>query len=329
MKTNNLALRLLKSAVKTAILPLLVYAIFAILTNGRSATSRMMMNTVRQSIVPMLVCWGLMLTMSMSMMNFCAGAAMLCSGIIGGNLANLTNTGLWGLLLFCVLMGIVIGMAIGLLYNKLRVPCIVLTIGLMLFFEALPRLFFSSGVRTTGNMVMLSMAPNCYWVGAIMLVVFYVLYEGTAFGHNIRALGASPVISANVGLDADRMKFKAFTLAGLVFGMAGALYVAGQGEVRNVSTMGSMLTMMDGLMGMFLAMFISSFCKLPIAVAVSAFTMKMMSNGFVALGMDATVRDLANGVFLLILLTISANSGLFERIKADRKFREAALQSRT
>lgn len=155
---------------------------------------------------------------------------MLCSGIIGGNLANLTNTGLWGLLLFCVLMGIVIGMAIGLLYNKLRVPCIVLTIGLMLFFEALPRLFFSSGVRTTGNMVMLSMAPNCYWVGAIMLVVFYVLYEGTAFGHNIRALGASPVISANVGLDADRMKFKAFTLAGLFFGVAGALYVAGQGR---------------------------------------------------------------------------------------------------
>ena len=100
--------------------------------------------------------------------------------------------------------------------------------------------------------------------------------------------------------------------------MAGALYVAGLGEVRNVSTM-----------GMVLAMFISSFCKLPIAVAVSAFTMKMMSNGFVALGMDATVRDLANGVFLLILLTISANSGLFERIKADRKFREAALQSRT
>lgn len=91
-------------------------------------------------------------------------------------------------------VGVVIGMFIGLLYNKLRVPCIVLTIGLMLFFEALPRLFFSSGVRTTGNMVMLSMAPNCYWVGGVMLLVFYVLYEGTAFGHNIRALGASPSI---------------------------------------------------------------------------------------------------------------------------------------
>lgn len=318
------AVNLLISILKTATLPLIVYVVFSLLTGGRSSSSRMMLNTIRQSIVPMLLCWGLMITMSMSMMNFSCGAVMLSAGIIGGNLATMTNTGIWGLLLFCTLIGVIIGASTGFLYNILRVPCMVLTIGLMLFFEAFPRAIFSGGVRVPMSMSMLSMAPNCYYVAIIMLVIFYILYECTAFGHNIRALGASPSIAASVGLDADKMKIRAFVIAGFYFGIAAALYVAANGEVRNVSTLGSMQTMMDSFMGMFLAMFMSQFCKMPIAVAVSTFTMKMMSNGFVALGMDATVRDLANGVFLLILLAISANAGLFDQIKADKEFQEEA-----
>ncbi len=312
--------RFLLSTLKTLILPVLVFAVFAVLTNGRSASQRMLLNTIRQSIVPMLICWGLMMTMSMSMMNFSGGAVMLSAGIIGGNIAGMIGGGIGTLLLCTTVLGVVIGLVTGILYNKLRVPCMVLTIGLMLFFEALPRAFFSGGVRLT-NVVALSMAPNCYYVGLVMLVIFYVLYEMMPFGHNMRAIGASPSISASVGLNADRIKLKAFTAAGFFFGVAAALYVSANGEVRNVSSLGSMQIMMDGFMGMFLAMFMSTFCKMPIAVMVSTFTMKMMSNGFVALGMSATVRDLANGLFLLVLLTISANSGLIARKKADQAYR--------
>ena len=299
---------------KTIVLPVLVIVVFAILTNGRSASKRMLLNTIRQSIVPMLLCWGLMSTMSMGMMNF-----------IGGNLAKLAGWGIPGLILFCVLVGTAIGLVNGLLYNKLRVPCMVLTIGLMLFYEALPRALFSGGVRLS-NTVALSMAPNCYYVVGVMFVIFYYVYELRPFGHNIRAVGASPSIAANIGLDADKLKLRAFILSGFYFGVAASVYVSANGEVRNVSTLGSMLTMMDALMGMFLAMFLSQFCSTTIAVVVSTFTMKMIANGLVAMGMDATVRELVNGVFLLVLLSISANAGLFERIKADKAFKLQAEQ---
>lgn len=306
--------------VKTLILPVLVIVVFAILTDGRSASQRMLLNTIRQSIVPMLLCWGLMVTMSMGMMNFTAGASMVCIGIIGGNLTKMVGWGIPGLIIICVALGLILGLAIGLLYNKLRVPCMVLTIGLMLFLEALPRVFFSGGVRMT-NVVKLSMAPNCYWVAIVGFVIFYILYEWQAFGHNVRAVGASPSIAANVGLDADKLKLGAFVVSGLYFGIAAAVYVSANGEVRNVSAMGSMLTMMDSLMAMFLAMFLTKYCNTTIAVVVSTFTMKMIANGLVAMGMDATVRELVNGVFLLVLLAISANAGLFDRMKADKAFK--------
>jgi len=86
--------------------------------------------------------------------------------------------------------------------------------------------------------------------------------------------------------------------------------------------MGSMTIMMDGFMGMFIALFISKYCDTSIAVVLGSFTMKMLSNGFVSMGLSATVRDIVQGVFLLVLLVISANAGLFERMRADKAFKE-------
>lgn len=315
--------RLLGNVSKSILLPVVVFTVFALLTNGRSASSRMILTTLRQSVIPMLICWGLMYTMSMGMVYFSAGAVMLSAGIIGGNLAQMTGLGIFGLILFSVLIALLIGMLTGFLYNKLRVPCMVLTIGLMLVFEALPRAFFSGGVRTTGNIYLLSMSPYCFIVAGVMLAIFYLTYDKTAFGHNARALGANPVIADSIGLNADTIKFKAFVLGSVFYGVAAALYVSANGEVRNVGTLGSMTIMMDGFMGMFLAMFMSRFCNMALAVPISTFCMKMITNGFVSLGMDGTVRDLTNGLFLLVLMIISANAGLFEKVKADRQFAKA------
>ena len=48
--------------------------------------------------------------------------------------------------------------------------------------------------------------------------------------------------------------------------------------------------------------------------------MKMLTNGFVAMGISSTMRDVTQGFFLLVLLVISANSGIMEKKKADREF---------
>jgi hypothetical protein len=106
------------------------------------------------------------------------------------------------------------------------------------------------------------------------------------------------------------------------FSAGDILYISDRGEVRNMSTMGSMLIMMDGFMGMFFAMFLSKYINMSIAVIFGTFSMKMLTNGFVALGLSATMRDIVQGFFLLVLLVISANSGFFERRRADKLFRQ-------
>lgn len=321
------ALKLATDTFKALLLPILIFVVFAILTGGRSATSRMFLTTARQSVAPALICWGIMLNMTVGMINFSAGAAVIMSAIIGGNLALMTGTGILGLAFFTIIVGIVAGIFTGALYIKMRVPAMVLTIGLMLVFEALPRIIFTNGISIPGKMTTLALSPWCFIIVGVMLAIFYVLYNWTAFGHNLRAIGANQAISDSAGINSDKGKFLSFAISGLFLGVAALVYISANGEIRPAAAMSSMQVMMDAFMGMFLSMFISRYCNLAFAVPISVLTMRMITNGFVSLGMSATVRDITSGLILLILLTISANQGLFERIRANRTFAQEANEA--
>lgn len=322
LKTQNKALKFLLNAVKSLIIPVGMWAIFALLTNGRTASTRMLITTLRQSVSASIICYGLIMSMNVGMINFSAGGMMLFAGIIGGNLAKATGLGWPALVVFCILICVAEGALEGVLYNLMRVPCIVMSIGMMLVWESLPKVIYPNGVNLNGAITILNKQPWCFWVLGITAAVFYIIYNKTAFGHNLRAIGSNQAIANSVGLDSDRIKFAVFTISGLFLGIGAVLYVSSAGEVRNVSAMGSMTIMMDGFMGMFIALFISKYCDTSIAVVLGSFTMKMLSNGFVSMGLSATVRDIVQGVFLLVLLVISANAGLFERMRADKAFKE-------
>lgn len=272
--------------------------------------------------MPSIICYGLMLNMSVGMMNFAAGGMMLCACIIGGNLAKMFGWGIPGLVVFCLLVCLAEGVILGCLYRSMHVPSIVLTIGMMLLYEAFPRIVFKDGLNITAEYTSLARNPYCFYVLAICLIIFYIIYNKTAFGHNLRAIGNNQAIANSVGLDSDKIKLLSYVIGAAFLGIAAMLYASTNGEIRNVTSLGSMGIMMDGFMGMFIAMFIAQFCDMSIAVVFGVFAMKMLSNGFVALGMSSTVRDIVQGAILLILMIISANAGLFDRMKADRDFKK-------
>lgn len=311
---------ILKNVVFSLVIPVGIFVIFALLTGGRTATMRMFTTTIRQSIVPVIICWGLMLNMSIGMINFSGGAMMLCAGIIGGSLAKMTNTGVVGLVLICLTVTVAIGALTGFLYNKMRVPAMVLSIGTLMIWEAAPRVFFPNGVTLPTQMTILAKSPYGYIILGLMLVTFHLLYNKTAFGHNLSAIGNNQAIANNVGLDSDKIKFLSYLFGAVFLGVAAVLYVSEKAELRNVSAMSSMTIMMDGFMGMFMAMFLSKYCNMSIAVVIGTFSMKMLSNGFVAMGFSSTARDIVQGLFLLVLLTISANAGLIEKWRADKAY---------
>ena len=84
MKQQPKAVREAIRFLKACIIPVGMWLLFAILTGGRTASQRMFLNTMRQSVTASVICYGLMLNMSVGMLNFSAGAmiAVVCSELI-------------------------------------------------------------------------------------------------------------------------------------------------------------------------------------------------------------------------------------------------------
>jgi ribose transport system permease protein len=316
---NNKVMRFFLSTLKSIVLPVLVFVVFAILTNGRVMNTRTIIAVLRQSVVPVLICWALVLNMTLGIMNFSAGGVVLCSLILAGNIAKLSYTGLPGIIVLCILFSLLLSFATGIMYNLMKVPALVLTIGMVLIFESIPRIFFHSGVTIVRAHTFLALSPYCFIVLAVMGLLFYIIYNKTAFGHNMRALGSSPGVADSVGLDSNKIKLMCFIISGLFLGVAAVLYLSNQGDVRNVTAMGSMVIMMDAFMGMFLAFFLAKYCNLTFAVVLGTITMKLINNGFVAMGTPATIRDITTGIFLFVLLAMSANQGWMDRLRTRKE----------
>jgi ribose transport system permease protein len=316
---KNKRVLLFINALKSLVIVMLVYAVFAVLTKGRTVNYRTVLAVLRQSVVPTLICWALVLNMTLGIMNFAAGGVVLCSLIIGGNLAKMMGMGLPGIIIFCIIFSIVLSGITGLLYNLMRVPALVLTIGIVLIFESLPRIFFRAGVTIPRRDTFLAQEPWCFIMLAVMGLLFYIIYNKTAFGHNLRALGSSPAIADNVGLNSDKIKLICFLICGIFLGIAAVIYGSSQGDIRNVTALGSMTIMMDAFMGVFLAFFLAKYCNLTFAVVLGTITMKLITNGFVAMGTSSTVRDITTGFLLFILLAMSANQGLMDRLRARKE----------
>lgn len=305
--------------IKTLALPVLVIALFAVLTGGRSLSKRMLMVTARQSVMPIILSMALMGNMKLGMWDFSAGGVVLSAAIIGGNLMKMTNTGIAGMVVFCLIIGVAMTTLTGFLNNKLRVPTLVVTIGLVLIYETIPRAIFPGGVTISAKYTKLASSPYCFIILAIMFTGFYLMYNKTPYGHNIRALGGSHEIAKNAGLNAPRIIQTGFSISGIFLGVGAVIYVSTNGQLLTVTALGSVVTIFDAMMGVFLAFFLSQFCNLAIALVVGTFTMTSLTNGLVAMGLPATMRSITSGLFLLILLCISANQERILKWRADRQ----------
>lgn len=304
---------------KTLALPVLVMALFAVLTGGRSLTTRMLLVTARQSVMPIIISMALMGNMKLGMWDFSAGGVVLSAAILGGNLMKMTNTGIPGLVVFCLLIGVAMATLTGYLNNKLRVPTLVVTIGLVLIYETIPRAIFPGGVTIRAKFTTLAASPYCFIILAIMFTGFYLMYNKTAYGHNIRALGGNHEIAKSAGLNAPRIIQTGFSISGIFLGIGAVIYVSTNGQLMTVTALGSVATIFEAMMGVFLAFFLSRFCNLAIALVVGTFTMTALTNGLVAMGLPATMRSITSGLFLLILLCISANQERILKWRADRQ----------
>jgi rhamnose transport system permease protein len=150
-----------------------------------------------------------------------------------------------------LLMGVGIGLALGafngILVTKGRVPPIIATLGTLSIYRGL--VFAISGgawvdaaempesfkLLARGSILGI---PNLVFFAAAVALIFYYFLNHTRTGREIYAVGSNPLAAQVGGIRVDRILFLVFLLSGLLYGMAGVLWVSRYASAQSDSAVG-------------------------------------------------------------------------------------------
>lgn len=181
-------------------------------------------------------------------------AALLCTIIVGEfvDMSVASNFGLAAILVTvlnvnhgwnvwlaaaaALVVSTIVGAVNGWLVVKLGVNTIVVTLGMGTFLLGIA-LWVSNLMPVSGlpswfsNIALFDVAglPISFFLGIILMLGFAYILKFTPLGRNMRFVGESREVSRLAGVPVTRVRFGAFTVAGLIAGIGGVLAAASTG----------------------------------------------------------------------------------------------------
>ena len=177
----------LKRAGLTVAIPLVLYILLFIAAPssiGWGSFTEML----RQSIAAAILSWGMVYGLKIGVWNFAVGANVMFAAIYGGNIALRLNMEPIGTMLLIAAVGTLVGLVTGVLFIVLRIPSVILTIGMMVIMESATAVAFGGGGITMMNDILkLSLFPYDVIVGVVLYIIAYTLMYKLSVGYNLRA----------------------------------------------------------------------------------------------------------------------------------------------
>jgi len=225
-----------------------------------------------------------------------------------------------GAIAFGLGLGLVLGMINGFVVTILKVPAIVATLGTLSIFRGIDYLVAGShqvplaglppgftdpaGDSVFGIPVFVLIAVSIVIVGSVIL-------RSTRFGRQLYAVGSNPEAAAILGIPSRLVVFTAFSLCGLLAGVAGILYVMEFGTINGTSATGLVLAVVAAVVVGGVNIFGGSGTLA--GAAIGALFLGFIANALILVGLSQFWLQAIYG--LVILLAISADALILRRLQ--------------
>jgi ribose transport system permease protein len=288
---------------------LFFWAFFKLLSPANFGTSRRMVDYLQTSIQYAVGGCGLYFIVVMGLFDFSIGANIVLSALVGVLLSR--HFGYWGLISGCLLCGTLIGAFNGLLYSRLRIPSMIVTVGLMLVLESVANYVVTldkagfPGKLSSGEILGFGHAPWNYLAACIAFLLMFFLLRFTKVGTYCNAIGSDELVAKNMGVNVERYKFIGFVLLHLFVGIMALLTVSYGRGMLAVTGMSSMDRNFKPLMGTFFGIAFKKYGYPVTAIVIGEFIIIMIFNGLVSLNVPTTINDFVTGAVLLIIVTLT------------------------
>jgi ribose transport system permease protein len=312
-------------------MPVAVYLLFAVLTTASGKMGFGVGSDLgviwRNTIYSGLIALALSYNLTSGRFDFSVGSILILATILGATAALQWGLGPVPMLLLCTAIGAGLGALSGLAYVLLRLPPIVVSIGVAMVYEGVAFLFNGgSGVRVLGNPGLLIFAQQPYItiLAAAILVVLVVLLNFTKFGYDTNSLRSGQAIAVSIGVDEKKNAVVCYLVAGALMAVAGVISLSILGSCTPKLGLGSTSYMMNAFLPLFIGTFLARYSERNIGILVGSFTQACIISGFAILELSSSLQSVLNGVIVLVFLVATANSYKLVELRLHREKRRKA-----
>jgi ribose transport system permease protein len=282
------------------------WAIFKILAPSNFGTPTKMSSYLASSIIYAVGGCGLYFICVMGLFDFSIGANVVLSAILACHFAQ--GYGYPGLILAPIICGTLIGLLNGIVYIKLHIPSIIVTVGLSLIYESFSVFATQGQEQILGST---NLAFGAYPANIILaLIAFFIaalIIKYTKIGTYTNAIGSNEYVAKNMGVNVNKYKVIAFVLCGFFVGIMSILTISYGSSMTAATNMSSMVRNFTPLMGTFFGLAFKKYGRPITSIVIGEFIISLIFNGFVAIGAPSTIQNVVTGAALLVIVMVTTN----------------------
>jgi ribose transport system permease protein len=207
-------------------------------------------------------------------------------------------------------VGLAVGLINGLLIVKLGVDSFVTTLGMMTALSGLAFAFTNNQVITNLPSDLLTLArqqilgfPIVVWIGWVLVVVAWYVYERTPFGRYLLFIGGSRESARLAGLRVDILRISCFVTCSLIAAFTGVLLA---GNVGQVDPSIASQFLLQPFAGVFLGATTITVGRVnSLGTLVALYLLVVGITGLQLYGAQPWVSDVFNGAALVLAVTFA------------------------
>ena len=237
--------------------------------------------------------------------DFSLGAVSMLSATVAGTLSQQMNLGPWTTLAAAILAAALLGLVHGIVYVLTRIPPIIVSLGMTLFYEGCAFAFTGGkGVSlvTRRDIVGFSQIGNYILLTAAALVIIIILFDYTRFGADYRALLSGQKIAVETGIHEIPNALACYTISGALMGIVGFISLANTGSQQMSLNFGSIGIMFTAFLPMFIGGWIGRFINKRIGIMLGAVSMALISLAYARFDTASSVQSIVSALLLVLFL---------------------------
>lgn len=251
---------------------------------------------------------GLTVSMILGGMDISQNAVGAVTGLLCA-LASIAGAPWWAVLLLVIGMGLLMGVINATLVSIFKIAPIITTLGTMQIFRGIAWLIKDATVMVKdpillnlGRGRMFGVIPYITIIAIVILAIIYYLLKYTSFGRKVYMVGGNERASYLSGINANSVKFIAFTISGLTGGIAGFLLACQVGAALPQSGAGAeMLTISAVILG---GISLSGGKGKISGTILGILILQTINNGLTLQSVNAYFQMVVSGAVLLIAVMI-------------------------